>query len=232
MATEAQFNANRQNARKSTGPRTPKGKAASSRNRVTHGLCAETYFLDEQDSAEYANLLADLRARFRPAEAAGEELVALIASAQWRLDRALDMENQIYRGHHERLQPGAGDPAGRTLGRLFMADCAQEGHLFKLRRYEARPEHSIANAIEQLQALRTARAATDARINAAKRTQFDPPVAAMRNEPNLPAPTVPVAPSTAKLRNEPNLPLAAPATPSRQIQPLQIQPRAKPPTAL
>lgn len=40
MATQAQINANRRNAAKSTGPRTSSGKAVSSRNAVTHGMTA------------------------------------------------------------------------------------------------------------------------------------------------------------------------------------------------
>ncbi|MHC4331688.1 MAG: hypothetical protein ACYSWW_26580 [Planctomycetota bacterium] len=38
MSTEAQVNANRENAKKSTGPRTPEGKTAVSQNAVKHGL--------------------------------------------------------------------------------------------------------------------------------------------------------------------------------------------------
>ena len=38
MATAAQIRANRANARRSTGPRTARGKAVSSRNRLCHGL--------------------------------------------------------------------------------------------------------------------------------------------------------------------------------------------------
>ena len=38
MATERQIAANRRNARRSTGPRTPAGKARSSRNARRHGL--------------------------------------------------------------------------------------------------------------------------------------------------------------------------------------------------
>ena len=49
MATEAQINANRRNAQKSTGPRSPEGKAATSRNALKHGLCAEKHLLVDED---------------------------------------------------------------------------------------------------------------------------------------------------------------------------------------
>jgi len=38
MASEKQIAANRANAKKSTGPRTPAGRAKSSRNAYRHGL--------------------------------------------------------------------------------------------------------------------------------------------------------------------------------------------------
>src|SRR4051812_46605341 len=40
MATQAQIIANRENARKSTGPRTEGGKIISARNGIVHGLCS------------------------------------------------------------------------------------------------------------------------------------------------------------------------------------------------
>jgi hypothetical protein len=43
--TQAQIDANRENAKKSTGPRTAEGKAASSRNRLVHGLRANKHIL-------------------------------------------------------------------------------------------------------------------------------------------------------------------------------------------
>ena len=40
MATQKQIDANRRNARQSTGPRTPEGKAASKFNALQHGIYA------------------------------------------------------------------------------------------------------------------------------------------------------------------------------------------------
>jgi hypothetical protein len=42
MTTKKKIAASRRNARKSTGPKTPAGKAASSMNALRHGLRART----------------------------------------------------------------------------------------------------------------------------------------------------------------------------------------------
>jgi hypothetical protein len=47
MATQAQIEANRQNAQKSTGPKSPPGKCASAANSTKHGLTAEKLVLPE-----------------------------------------------------------------------------------------------------------------------------------------------------------------------------------------
>ena len=64
--TEAQINANRENAKKSTGPRTAAGKAASSRNRLLHGLRANKHILLDEDPEDFLILLHDLYDRFQP----------------------------------------------------------------------------------------------------------------------------------------------------------------------
>ncbi|HEX9841636.1 MAG TPA: hypothetical protein VGC20_02755 [bacterium] len=45
MASKKQIAANRRNAKKSTGPRPPEGKAASAQNAVKHGLLSRTPLL-------------------------------------------------------------------------------------------------------------------------------------------------------------------------------------------
>ena len=64
--TEAQINANRENAKKSSGPRSAQGKAASSRNGLKHGLCAGQHILPGEDPEEFLLLLKDLFDHFRP----------------------------------------------------------------------------------------------------------------------------------------------------------------------
>ena len=51
MATEKQIRANRENAKKSTGPRTAAGRARSSRNALRHGLSLPVT-LDAETSAK------------------------------------------------------------------------------------------------------------------------------------------------------------------------------------
>ena len=51
MATAAQIAANRLNVQKSTGPRTPEGKAASSSNALKHGMDAASIVIPGEDPA-------------------------------------------------------------------------------------------------------------------------------------------------------------------------------------
>jgi hypothetical protein len=94
MATKAQIAANRRNARKSTGPRTPQGKAAVAKNPVKHGLFARQALIDTEDHAEFDlyrdHMLEDL-APVGPLESA---LAERIVTLYWRLRRAACTQNQ------------------------------------------------------------------------------------------------------------------------------------------
>ena len=66
MTSEKQIEANRQNARKSTGPRTPEGKAAVRLNALRHGLCSEEILLPGEDEEALRELDEYLRAELQP----------------------------------------------------------------------------------------------------------------------------------------------------------------------
>ena len=189
--TEAQINANRENAQKSTGPRTAEGKNASSRNRLLHGLRANKHILLDEDPEDFLLLLHDHWDRFQPVGPAEETLVLRIANGQWRLGRALPAEAGIYRDRfhevvqkdearwkHYEYQKGSaekyGDPTpappappvpGDLLARAFNVDCDGPNSLARLARYETSIEHSIDRCIRQLkicQAARTTASPSDA----------------------------------------------------------------------
>src|SRR5690348_12926809 len=51
--SEARLRANRENAKKSTGPRTPEGKQRSSLNGTRHGILAQVIVLPKEDMDAY-----------------------------------------------------------------------------------------------------------------------------------------------------------------------------------
>ncbi len=65
----AQTMANRRNAMKSTGPRTPEGKAASSQNRLAHGLCSSALLVRGESQEQFDALRAEVIAAYQPATA-------------------------------------------------------------------------------------------------------------------------------------------------------------------
>ena len=66
MATEAQIEANRENAKKSTGPRTAAGKARVRRNASRHGLCNTIAVMSDENRKKFEDLLAQLKEEHHP----------------------------------------------------------------------------------------------------------------------------------------------------------------------
>jgi hypothetical protein len=92
--------ANRKNALKSTGPKTPRGKAYSGRNAIKHGLFARQFMdflVHGEDPEEYNELLKGLRAQYQPVGMAEELEVERAALCWWRLKRAWRHENAMNR---------------------------------------------------------------------------------------------------------------------------------------
>ena len=83
-------------ARAKRGPKTQEGKARSALNALRHGLRARSFaLLPEEDPAEWAEHLSDLRAGYAPADAAEEKLVTALAVAMWKEIRADRQEAEV-----------------------------------------------------------------------------------------------------------------------------------------
>ena len=215
-ATEAQIDANRRNAQKSTGPRSAQGKGASSRNGLKHGLSGDKHILPGENPEEFLLLLKDLYDNFSPAGLVEEKLVQRIAADQWRLDRTLPMEAAIYRQrlqavaagdytrkrelvnhkqNHERnpeIPPAPAPPdPGDRLTRAFIVDGDGRNSLTRLARYETSIERSIDRCLRQLKAFQAARSAPrpSPQPNPEPLAKApDPPETSPQTTPELPSP--------------------------------------------
>ena len=107
MATSAQTEANRRNARFSTGPRTEVGKQTASRNATRLGLFSRHVLLPGEDEQAFAEFRDGLVARLKPADALERLYVERIVAAGWRLQRAFGGEARLAMPGVERsmLQP-------------------------------------------------------------------------------------------------------------------------------
>jgi hypothetical protein len=81
---------------KSTGPRTPAGKLASSGNSLKHGLAAPRLIIPGEDPAAFETLLAALLGEHLPATPTEELLVHEIAQSWWLMQRALRFQNDCF----------------------------------------------------------------------------------------------------------------------------------------
>jgi hypothetical protein len=96
MTSFKQVEANRRNARRSTGPTTEKGKQRSRSNAVRHGLTAETVIGALEDAEDYKAFEAAIIADYDAQSAVERELVLRLASLLWRLRRATTMETGLF----------------------------------------------------------------------------------------------------------------------------------------
>ncbi len=90
-----QIGANRKNAEKSTGPKTPEGKQAAACNAVKHSLSARQLILndDDEDPTEYQALVDGLEDALSPVGALEYALVERIAVTLWRQRRLVRAES-------------------------------------------------------------------------------------------------------------------------------------------
>ena len=118
MTSYRQMEANRRNARRSTGPRTEAGKLQSRRNAVRHGLMAETVVGSLEDAEDYSAFEAAIIADYDAQSAVERELVLRLASVLWRLRRATAMETGLFEIHAER--------SSHSMGAYQLLSCSQE----------------------------------------------------------------------------------------------------------
>src|ERR1700720_1612632 len=95
MTSYRQFEANRRNALRSTGPKMDDGKRQSRANAIRHGLTAETVVRSLENAADYTAFEAAVISGYCAETAVERELVLRLASLLWRLRRAIAIETDL-----------------------------------------------------------------------------------------------------------------------------------------
>src|SRR5919107_2834685 len=96
MTSKKQVQANRQNALKSTGPKTPEGKDAVRLNANKHGLRKAEVLLPGEDEEALKELDENLRAELQPVGELENLLVDNIVADHWRLRRLRLVEAGVF----------------------------------------------------------------------------------------------------------------------------------------
>jgi hypothetical protein len=148
MATEAQIIANRRNSQKSTGPRSPEGKAIVSKNAVKHGLFASENVIKGENQADF-DLFHDGRMQNQAIDVMIER------------DGPSPLTKQLRLSLPKFLRDVQDDPRGSgpelVLGRAAIKDYSNSRVLDRLLMYERRIENSMIKMMDQLLKLRLMR---------------------------------------------------------------------------
>jgi hypothetical protein len=164
MASEAQVLANRSNAQKSTGPRTPEGKATVSQNAVKHGLLAAQAVIKGEDPGEFEFYRDQMLGELAPVGQMESVLAERVVSLSWRLQRAERLQSAAFDAMYaqdtagplagiNRMLRAKGNPGDGSLvlGQVVVADFAHAKVLDRLLMYEWRIEHSLYRTMTELQ---------------------------------------------------------------------------------
>jgi hypothetical protein len=168
MSTAEQILANRQNAQKSTGPKSTEGKAISAKNAVKHGLFSNETVIKGENQADFTLFREKLLDEFNPQGAVETMLAERIVSLGWRLKRIVRIQDQVFDVMIEKDEPSPyqkqlrsmmpksmrEDPRGAgpdlVLGRAVISDFSNSRVLERLLMYERRLERSLNKTMDEL----------------------------------------------------------------------------------
>jgi len=175
MSTETKIIANRRNAQKSTGPRTPEGKSIVSQNALKHGLTAAHDIINQECQADFDLYRSQFLSELDPNSPMESMLAERVVSLSWRLKRLYKIQNQTIDALNtpdtsspfakfsqsmlsrlrDQSQPAPSESApDLILGRLAVKDFSDTRVLERLLMYERRIENSLYKTFLEFQRLK------------------------------------------------------------------------------
>jgi hypothetical protein len=160
MSSPKQIEANRLNAKKSTGPRTPAGKAKSKFNALKAGIDAGAEAIPGEDPDQLRALRDDYYDRFTPDRPEEYALVDSLIASDWLLRRLRGIEGQVWKHGVAKARewssfkpatplasalPSVEDSLTRLQRRMDAADRAYHRALNQIRRLQQAPLEPFAS---------------------------------------------------------------------------------------
>src|SRR5580698_9686413 len=159
MISERQLEANRSNARRSTGPKTEEGRNRSRMNALRHGLTGQVTTMTDEDRDAHELFSKSLIKDLAPDGAMEIQLAQRVATDSWRLNRISAIEDNLFAlgqlQHGGQACPEVPEiDAALISARVFTQESKQ---LELLTLYEQRINRSIQKNLAMLQALQATR---------------------------------------------------------------------------
>jgi len=163
MASQAQIDANRRNAQRSTGPRTAAGKEKVALNALAHGLTAIKVVAGQEDRPLFEALRAQLQREWRPGSILEVMLLDRIAELLWQLRRVAGVEVGVIE-NMPRWRPAGVKAENYSLADAMAKDFAKPNPtLMRVQMYQGRLERALHRALAELRRLQVERQMQDER---------------------------------------------------------------------
>lgn len=230
VISDRKLAANRLNARKSTGPRTPTGKRRSAQNALKHGLCSTSPLLPNESEPTHAVFLQELKDELQPRTVLQRHLFPHIANLLWKLQRLPDAERHLFALEAAKAAP---DPSPipdasrpHSDSPPSLAPCQTLAHRFSddpnngfilLSRYERHLQNALLRLLRQYHALQKTHPTTPYAPD-------EPPVPRERAWPFPPTPE-----ELASSRPTPSTPAQSETSPQPTTPPTPPFPPTNPP---
>ena len=183
---------NRNNARKSTGPRTEAGKQVSRFNALRHGLTGQVVVLPSEDQSAYQRHNQAFLAEYQPKGATEAQLVQFLTDTSWRLNRIASIETNLFTlGISENDHwVNADHPQAQSALAMALAFRRNERTLANLSIYSQRLQRQFERALAQLRQIQAER-----RSNEKSQLDQASKILKMHNDRQPPAQPIPYNPA-------------------------------------
>jgi hypothetical protein len=159
MTSPKQIAANRENAKKSTGPKTPEGKALIHLNALRHGLTGQVNLMPDEDQEAHDKFCAAIVESLAPEGALEIQFAHSIAEDNWRMNRGRAVETNMFAigALHSEIEAGNAQVNAAISAAQTFAEDPKKFQLLSL--YMQRTNRDMQKTLDRLIAMQSERKA-------------------------------------------------------------------------